>query len=456
MKIIILGSGKIGRTIAESLIDENNDITVIDINKEKLNQLQDKLDLRVISGFASHPKVLREARAEETDILIAVTGSDEVNMIACQVAHSFFKIPKKIARIRSIGYTEEINLFSKTCIPIDYFISPEKTIVDGIRKLIQYPGVSQIMSFSRRIVSIVTVDMKNDNLLIHLSVSEVQKRFAHLKCKLISIFREKVPIFPKDSTIIQEYDEIFFIIKTENIRLLMYELKILEKPYRKIMIVGGGRIGFELARILEKIYQVKIIEKDSEKASKLSEILNHATVLHGHVSDKELLFKENISEVDAFITLTENDESNIMYALLAKKMGVKRTIVLIHHGSYINLIKSGMIDNMIFPKQAILSSLLGYVRRMRSNISYIREGVLETIEIKLNRKNRYSGVIGKKVSEINLDEGIVIGAIIRNSEVIFSISEQKIKLYDILLIFITKKNHISEIYRTFKMDKDNF
>ncbi|KIE64120.1 Trk system potassium transporter TrkA [Candidatus Riesia pediculischaeffi] len=449
MKIIILGAGKIGRIIAESLIDENNDITVIDVNEEKLHQLQDKLDLRVINGFASYPKVLREARAEETDVLIAVTGSDEVNMIACQVAHSFFKIPNKIARVRSQEYTAEVNLFSKTGIPVDYFIYPEKLIIDSVRRLIQYPGALQIVNFYNRIASSITITVQKKSPLLCLSVFDVQKRFDHLKCKVISIFRENYPIFPKESTIIQENDEICFVVKTENIRFLMNELQVLEKPYKKIMIVGGGKIGSGLAKILENIYDVKIIEKDPIRASQLSAILDNTTVLYGYASDKELLFKENISQIDAFITLTENDEVNIMYAMLAKKMGAKRTIVLIHHGSYLDL-RYDMIDNIIFPKQTILSNLLGYIRKIRSNISYLRRGTLETFEIKLNRKSKHSGIVGKRVVEIDLDEGIMIGAIIRNNDVIVSLSEQKIKLYDILVIFTTNKKHISEINRTFK------
>lgn len=452
MKIIILGAGKVGGTLAENLVDENNDITIIDTNTERLRQLQDKFDLRVVSGHGSYPKILREAGAEDADMIVAVTNSDETNMIACQIAYSLFKTPNKVARIRASEYIKETEkLFTPNHIPIDYLISPEKLIIDYIYKLIQYPGALQVVNFANGKVSIVAAKAYYSGSLVGNSLSNLRKNLPNIDTRIAAIFRQDRPIRPQGSTIIEENDEIFFIVATEHIRAVMSEVQHLEKPYKRIMIVGGGNVGAGLAKKLEKDYSVKLIEHDQERATELAELLHDTIVFYGDASDQELLAEEHIEQTDVFIALTNDDEANIMSAMLVKKMGAKKVMVLIQRSAYVDLVQGGVIDIAISSQQATMAALLGHIRKADIiNVSPLHKGIAEAIEAIAQGDKNTSKVIGRKISEIKLPPGTIIGAIVRDNKVIIVNSYHIIEKNDHIIIFISDKKYVTEVEKIFQ------
>lgn len=319
MKIIILGAGQVGGTLAENLVGENNDITVVDTDSTRLRQLQDKFDLRVVQGHGSHPRILREAGAEDADMLVAVTSSDETNMIACQIAYSLFNTPNRIARIRAADYLRDADkLFIPEAVPIDHLISPEQLVIDNIYRLIQYPGALQVVNFAEGKVSLAVVKAYYGGPLVGNPLSILRDHMPHIDTRVAAIFRQDRPIRPQGSTIIEAGDEVFFIAASQHIRAVMSEMQRLEKPYKRIMLVGGGNIGFGLAQRLEKNYSVKLIERNPQRAAELAEQLHDTVVFYGDASDQELLAEEHIEQVDLFIAVTNDDEANIMSAMLAK------------------------------------------------------------------------------------------------------------------------------------------
>lgn len=302
MKIIILGAGQVGGTLAENLVGENNDITIVDTNGDRLRVLQDKFDLRVVQGHGSHPRVLREAGADDADMLVAVTSSDETNMVACQVAYSLFNTPNRIARIRSPDYVRDAEkLFNSEAVPIDHLIAPEQLVIDNIYRLIEYPGALQVVNFAEGKVSLAVVKAYYGGPLIGNALSTMREHMPHIDTRVAAIFRHDRPIRPQGSTIVEAGDEVFFIAASQHIRAVMSELQRLEKPYKRIMLVGGGNIGAGLARRLEKDYSVKLIERDQQRASELAEKLQNTIVFYGDASDQELLAEEHIDQVDLLL-----------------------------------------------------------------------------------------------------------------------------------------------------------
>ncbi|MBE8598043.1 Trk system potassium transporter TrkA [Xenorhabdus sp. BG5] len=452
MKIIILGAGQVGGTLAENLVDENNDITVVDTDTDRLRQLQDKFDLRVINGHGSHPRVLKEAGAEDADMLIAVTNSDETNMVACQIAYSLFNTPNKVARIRSSEYIRESEkLFQPDDIPIDYLISPEQLVIDYIYKLIQYPGALQVVNFAEGRVSIVAVKAYYGGSLVGNALSSLREHMPHIDSKVAAIFRQDRPIRPQGSTIIEAGDEVFFVAASQHIRAVMSELQRLEKPYKRIMIVGGGNVGAGLALRLEKDYSVKLIEHNQKRAIELAELLHDTIVFYGDASDQELLAEEHIEQVDVFIALTNDDEANIMSAMLAKRMGAKKAMVLIQRSAYVDLVQGGVIDIAISPQQATVSALLGHVRKADIvSVFSLRRGVAEAIEAIAHGDEHTSKVVGRKISDIKLPPGTTIGAIVRNEEVIIANDYSIIQQGDHVIMFITDKKFVPEVEKLFQ------
>ncbi|CDG95290.1 potassium transport protein, NAD(P)-binding (Trk family) [Xenorhabdus bovienii str. puntauvense] len=452
MKIIILGAGQVGGTLAENLVDENNDITVVDTDTDRLRQLQDKFDLRVVNGHGSHPRVLREAGAEDADMLVAVTNSDETNMIACQIAYSLFNTPNKVARIRSSEYIyESEKLFQPNDIPIDYLISPEQLVIDYIYKLIQYPGALQVVNFAEGRVSIVAVKAYYGGSLVGNALSSLREHMPHIDSKVAAIFRQDRPIRPQGSTIIEAGDEVFFVAASQHIRAVMSELQRLEKPYKRLMIVGGGNVGAGLALRLEKDYSVKLIEHNQERATELAELLHDTIVFYGDASDQELLSEEHIEQVDVFIALTNDDEANIMSAMLAKRMGAKKAMVLIQRSAYVDLVQGGVIDIAISPQQATISALLGHVRKADIvSVSSLRRGVAEAIEAIAHGDEHTSKVVGRKIGDIKLPPGTTIGAIVRGEEVIIANDYSIIQQGDHVIMFITDKKFVPEVEKLFQ------
>ncbi|SET42262.1 Trk system potassium transporter TrkA [Thorsellia anophelis] len=454
MKIIILGAGQVGGTLAEILVGEQNDVTIVDHNNEILKQLQDKLDLRVVHGRASHPQILREAGAETADMIVAVTSSDETNMVACQIASALFKTPKKIARIRSPQYIEEAEeLFNQNAIEIDHLISPEQLVTDYVHRLIEYPGALQVVNFAEGKVSIVAAKAYYGGSLIGYALSSLKEHMPHINTHVAAIFRHNRPIKPQGSTIIEAGDEVFFVCATQHIRAVMNELQRLEKPYKNIMIVGGGNIGAGLAARIERQCRVKLIEKDQGRAEYLSESLQHTTVFCGDASDQELLKEENIEQVDLFVALTNRDEDNIMSSMLAKRLGAKRTMVLIQHKAYFELLEDSDIDVTISPQQTTISALLTHVRKADIvSVASLRRGVAEAIEAIAHGEENHSHVVGKRIDQIKLPTGTTIGAIARDEDIIVADNQTVIEANDRVILFLTDKRVVPDVERLFQVD----
>ncbi|PIJ49127.1 Trk system potassium transport protein TrkA [Erwinia sp. OLTSP20] len=452
MKIIILGAGQVGGTLAENLVGENNDITVVDSNPLRLRQLQDKFDLRVVVGPGSHPRTLREAGASDADMLVAVTSSDETNMIACQIAYSLFNTPNRIARIRAPEYIRDADkLFIPEAIPIDHLISPEQLVIDNIYRLIEYPGALQVVNFAEGKVSLAVVKAYYGGPLVGNALSVMRDHMPHIDTRVAAIFRHDRPIRPQGSTIVEAGDEVFFIAASQHIRAVMSEYQRLEKPYKRIMIVGGGNIGFGLAQKLEKQYSVKLIERDQQRAADLAEQLQNTVVFYGDASDQELLVEEHIDQVDLFIAITNDDEANIMSAMLAKRMGAKKVMVLIQRRAYVDLVQGSVIDIAISPQQATISALLSHVRKADIvGVSSLRRGVAEAIEAIAHGDESTSRVVGRLIDEIKLPPGTIIGAVVRGNEVIIANDNLRIEQGDHVIMFLTDKKFVPDVERLFQ------
>lgn len=452
MKIIILGAGQVGGTLAENLVGENNDITIVDVNAERLRELQDKYDLRVINGHGSYPSVLREAGAQDADMLVAVTSSDETNMIACQVAYSLFNTPNKVARIRSPEFlAEREQLFKNEVLPVDNLIAPEQLVTEYIYRLIQYPGALQVVDFAKGKVGLVAIKAYYGGPLVGNALSSLRDHMPGIDIRVAAIFRQDRPIRPQGTTIIEADDEVFFVAASGHIRAVMSELQRLESDYKRIMIVGGGHVGAGLARRLEKNYSVKLIEHNLKRAEQLSEQLENTIVFCGDAADEELLIEEHIEQVDVFIAVTNKDEANIMSAMLAKKLGAKKTMVLIQRSAYVDLVQGGSIDVAISPQQATISALLTHVRRADIvNVYSLRRGAAEAIEAIAHGDSATSKVVGRQVGELKLPPGTTVGAIVRGDEVIIGHNQTVIEANDHVILFLVDKKFIPEVERLFQ------
>lgn len=455
MKITILGAGQVGGTLAEHLSNEKNDITVVDNNPELLQELQDRLDINTVTGNASYPNILSEAGLDDADMLIAVTSSDEVNMVACQVASVLFNTPTKIGRIRSGQYLKQPKLFEEGAFPIDVHISPEQIVTHYIRRLVEYPGALQVLDFANQKVQLVAVRTYAGSPLVGRAIHHLKDHLPKAEVRVAAIFRRNKAIEPKGNTVIEADDEVFFIAAHEDIRQVILELRRQrdEEGYRRLMIVGGGNIGYRLAKVLEHDFLIKIIEHNEERAKFLSENLTRTVVLHGNASDKELLEEENIENTDIYCALTNDDEVNIMSSLLAKRLGARKVMTLINKSAYVDVVQGvGMIDVAISPSQATIGSLLTHVRRGDIvNVHSLRRGAAEAIEVVAHGDKHSSKVVGRSIKEIRLPPGTNIAAVVRGDEVIMAGSEVVIEAEDHVILFVMKKRHIADIERLFQV-----
>ncbi len=452
MKIIILGAGQVGTSVAQNLASESNDITVVDQDAELLYELQDKLDLRTIQGYAAHPDVLRQAGADDAEMIIAVTNSDEVNMIACQSAWTLFHTPTKIARVRAPEFHKYPALFNKGGLPIDVLISPEQLVTEYIHSLIKYPGALQVLDFAGGLVRLMAVRVYAGGPLVGQELRQLNQHLHGGEARVAAIYRESKAIPPKGDTVVQPGDEIFFIAAAENIAEVMAELRREEKPYRRLMFAGGGNIGRRLAAGLEKDYRVKIIERDPERARKVAEELHHTIVLQGDAADEDLLLEENIEDTDIFCSVTNDDEANILSAMLAKRLGARKVMALINRAAYVDLVESGIIDIAISPHHATIGTLLTHVRRGDVVMVHaLRKGAAEAIEAIAHGDSSSSKVVGRAIGDIKLPKGTSIGAIVRGEQVIIAHHDTVIEPEDHVILFLVDKHKIGEVEKMFQV-----
>ncbi len=452
MKIIILGAGQVGGTLAEHLASEANDITVVDTDGDRLRDLGDRLDIRTIQGRGSFPTVLRQAGADDADMLVAVTNSDETNMIACQVAYSLFHTPTKIARVREAAYLTRSGLFCNEGIPVDVLISPEQVVTNYIKRLIEHPGALQVIDFAEGKAQLVAIRAYYGGPLVGHQLKQIRQHMPNVDTRVAAIFRRNRAILPRGDTVIEADDEVFFIAAKANIRAVMSELRRLEHSYKKVVIAGGGHIGERLAEAIESRYQVKIIEMNPARCRYLSEVLDSTIVLQGSASNRDLLMEENINDADIFLALTNDDEANIMSSLLAKRLGARKVMTLINNPAYVDLVQGGEIDIAISPQLATIGTLLTHVRRGDIvSVHSLRRGAAEAIEAIAHGDAKSSKVIGRKICDIILPPGTTIGAVIRDEEVLIAHDDTVIESGDHVILFLVDKRHIRDVERLFQV-----
>lgn len=437
MRVIIVGAGEVGFQIAKFLSAEEVDVVVIEKDKNKLKRITEELDVAVVEGEGGDPSALKDAEAEKADILLAVTNSDETNMIACLLGRAMFKIPRKIARIRNPDYFFNKELLSKENLDIDPVINPELEVARAITRLLEVPFATDVEDFEEGIIKVIGFKMPEKAFLTGKTLKELRNKI-NKRFIIGLIERGEKTIIPSGNDTIQEGDIIYLPIKRSEIEDTAGMLGVSTEPSKKIMILGGGRIGYYIATSMEHKADIKIIEKDVERCKYLSKYLGRTLILHGDGTDQKLLLEENISDMDVFIAVSNNEELNIMGALLAKKLGVKKTIVIVNKTDYIPLAYSLGLQAILSPRLITASSILRYIRRGDIlSLTAIAEDKAEIIEARVSKT---SGLTGKYLKDANLPKTSLIGAIIRDDDIIIPTGLDKVLEGDKLILFALRES----------------
>ncbi len=452
MKIAILGAGQVGSSVAESLVSEQNDITVVDLDAQRLRALQDRLDLRTVTGHAAHPSVLREAGIEDTDLLIAVTQSDETNLVACKLASRLFNVPRRIARVRAADFLDNPALLGRDGFDVDLAICPEQVLTDYLVKIVEYPEALQVLDFANGRVRLVAVRAYEGGTLVGRPIREVRRQIPSVEVRIVAVFRGERALPPEGATVIEPGDEVFCLAPAGAIREVTRELRGADRPVRRVMIAGGGNIGLRLARALERDYTVKVIEHNKRRCEVLAERVERALVLAGDATDEELLAEESVADMDLFIAVTNDDENNIMASLLAKRMGARRVVTLINRRSYVELVQGERIDIALNPAQATIGRLLAHVRRGDVvAVHSLRRGAAEALEAVVHGDRDSSAVCGRRVEEVELPPGTQIGAIVRGDRVLMAHHDTRIEPEDHVIVFVADKRNLARVERLFQV-----
>ncbi len=473
MNIIILGAGRVGESVAESLLSENNDITVVDTSPERLRALQDRLDLRGVTGNGIQPSVLEAAGARDADMLIACAPADETNLVACKVAHSLFGIPTRIARLRSAEFQQGGELIGPEGFAVDEVICPEESVTSTIRKLIDYPEALQVLEFAGGAVSLIAVRVVSGGPMAKHVISDLPELVPDVAMRFVAIYRKNElgqdrQVVCDGNTRIEVGDEVFVLAATADIRRVLDTLRLRDEPVRRVMIAGGGKVGLRLARRIQGECRLKLIEPQEPRCEYLTTQLDSdVLVLQGDATDEDLLEREQVQEVDMFIALTNDDEDNIMSCLLAKRMGAKRVLALINRRAYADLVQGSQIDIALSPAQTVIGELLAHVRRGDVEAVYsLRRGAAEALEAVARGDRKTSRVVGRRVDEIRLPRGAQIGAIVRGVEpasaegedpapatprVVIPHHDTVIERNDHVIVFVPRKRQVREVEKLFQV-----
>ncbi len=452
MKIVILGAGQVGSSVAESLVSEQNDITVVDLDGARLRALQDRLDLRTVTGSAAHPSVLAEAGIEDADLLIAVTQSDETNLVACKLASQLFNVPRRVARIRATDFLNDDKVLGPEGFEVDLSICPEQVLTDYLVKLVEFPEALQVLDFADGRVSLVAVRAYTGGPLVGHPLKDLRQHMPGVDARVVAIFRKDAAVTPDGNTVIEAGDEVFCLAAAKDIRQVMKELRRMDRAVSRIMVAGGGNIGLRLARALEGSYSVRLVEHNKRRCEMLAAKVEHALVLNGDATDEELLEEENIAEMDLFIAVTNDDENNIMSSLLAKRMGARRVVALINRRSYVDLVQRAQIDIAISPAQATIGKLLAHVRRGDVvAVHSLRRGAAEALEAVVHGDRDSCRVTDRRIEEIELPPGTTIGAIVRGEEVLMAHHDTRIAAGDHVIVFVTDKKIVPRVEKLFQV-----
>ena len=452
MKILILGAGQVGSTLAKCLCtDSYNDITIIDQKEEKIKPLQKNLDIKTVVGHGAYPSVLEKAGIKNMDMVIAVMKSDESNMVACRMAYTLYNVEKKVARIRTTEYLHRPELFSHSAVPIDFLITPENLITKYIKGIVDHPGAAKVFEFENGLVQLVETRAYFGTPIVNKPISELQNHLPHAKVRVFSIYRNGKVLIANSDTIIREGDHVYFIAKKNNISQVLKEFRRADKGYKKIFIAGGGNIGLSVAKLLEKTHNISLVEIDEKRAKEIANNLNHTLVLQGNASDEELLLEEGIENTDLFLALTNSDEVNVVVSILAKKLGAHKTIALIKRDIYTLLAEqSDEVDMIVSTDQITVSDILSHLRKGDTmKVHSLQHGKAEAIEIAIHNGNNNSKVVGKQIKDLDLPKGVVIGAIVRDKDLLMASKKLVIKEGDHVLMMLTDVRKIHEVESLF-------
>ena len=449
MKIIVLGAGKVGSNIAKNLSVQSYDICVVDKAVSKLKKLQSEYDLAIVSGHASHPDVLKKAGIDSDTILISVTNDDEVNIVACQIAKQIFDVKKTICRLSDSSYIKNLRAFGKEMIDIP--ISPELEVTAHIIELIDHPGAELIETFADGKVKLVSVKAKRGGKLVNRELKSIKNDIPDIDTFVPTIYRKNKAIVPDGNTVIKENDQVYFLSAEQNIDSILKEMRDQTVDSSRIMIVGGGMIGSSLASSLENKYKVKVLETSLERCEMLSKDLNKAIVLNGDGSDEELLRSENIENIDVFCALTDDDETNIMSAFLAKKLGARKTLIILNNYAYINILPKSFVDLALSPQRMTVSLVMQHL----SSADLPQEVLLnmtsgaEALEGVIHNNHKTKDLFGKTYRNLPLPENAVLGAIVRNGSIFTPSKNINVEMNDHIIVFINGKTDKDQIEALF-------
>jgi trk system potassium uptake protein TrkA len=454
MNIIICGAGRVGFTIAKQLTEQNHSITIIDQSSEDIQKINDSLDVKAIVGKATMPSVLEKAHNDETDMIIAVTKNDEINMLICQIAYSLFKIPKKIARIRSQDYLNPkfAKIYNKENLPIDVIISPELEIAKSIQRKLEAPGALDNVPFADNKIRLLEILIDEKCPIVNIELNELTKKFPKLNANILGVVRNEKFIFLKKNDLMKKDDKAYVIINSSQMKETLSAFGHNEKISNKILIIGGGNIGFNLAKNIEQSFdeaRIKIIEKDKSRAEFIANELNNTLVINGDGLDEDILTEVNLEEVETVIALTNDDEDNLMVCVLVEKFSKnKRTMALINKPNYSLLQASLKIDDMIDPRMTTVSSILKHVHKGTIETAYtILNGEYEVIEAEIIET---SELINKELKNSNLPDGIRIGAVLRKDEIIIPRLSFVFQKKDIV-VFLAKRDQLPVVENIFRI-----
>ncbi|MDP3619401.1 MAG: Trk system potassium transporter TrkA [Ramlibacter sp.] len=459
MKIIILGAGRVGESVAESLVSERNDITVIDPDPQRLRELEERLDLRGVPGDGIHPSTLKRSGIVDADMLIACATQDETNLVACKVAREMFNVPTTIARLRSPEFVEGEPLLQRTGFAVDHVICPEESVVRYIQKLIEYPEALQIVEFARGRAHLIVVRVTHGSKLANHPINEFRQQFSNAPVRVVALYRGDRELACEGETQVQVGDEVFLLADHDNLRSVLAAAHSTDKPVRRVMIAGGGNVGLRLARRLAGQCEVKLIERSITRCEYLaSQLPSGMLVLQGDGTDEELLGDENVADMDLFLALTNDDEDNILSAMLAKRLGARRVLSLINRRAYADLMQGSTIDIALSPAQTVIGELLAHVRRGDVvAVHSLRRGAAEALEGVAHGDSKTSRLVGRTVPQVDalLPKGVRLGAVVRGQgveqRVLMPNTDTVIEGDDHLIMFIPSKKMVREVERLFQV-----
>ena len=438
MKVVVCGAGQVGYNIARYLASENNDVTVIDQRIELIQKVGDTLDVKALVGFASHPDMLEKAGAADADMVIAVTFADEVNMVACQVCHSMFNVPTKIARIRHQSYLNPMwsDLFTRDHMPIDVIISPEIEVARAVIRRLQVPGAIDMIPFADDKVRVVGVHCTNDCPVINTPLRQLTELFPDLNILVVGIIRGDRVIVPGGDEHMLPGDDVYFSTESSHMERALSAFGHDEKEARRIITVGGGNIGLFIAREFEEHHpgvNFTLIEIDPDRAEFVADQLSRGVVLQGDALDREILEEANVGAAETIVAVSNDDEVNILSSLMAKRFGARRAVTLINSLSYAPLVGSLGIDVVVSPRDVTVSTILQHVRRGRIRaVHSIREGLAELIEAEALET---SPLVGTPLRDLKLPKGIIVGAIVGADSVTIPRGDSVVRANDRVIIF---------------------